>query len=152
MSLFVTPQIEKALLYYLLHDKQHHVAIPRSYVTGNETDVLSITKAGYIHEYELKISRSDFKADAKKSKFRRYIHQVASVNYFYYVYPTGLLKEEEIPNFAGIIEVHATETKIYFKEVRKPVRIGKQKCSFRLMRSITRCLAFRVAGITETVT
>ena len=33
-----------------------------------ECDVISISKSNYIYEYEVKISRSDFKADFKKPK------------------------------------------------------------------------------------
>lgn len=31
-----------------------------------ECDVMAVTKAGYLEEYEIKLSASDFKADAKK--------------------------------------------------------------------------------------
>jgi outer membrane autotransporter protein len=31
-----------------------------------ECDVMAVTKAGYLEEYEIKLSASDFKADSKK--------------------------------------------------------------------------------------
>ena len=34
-----------------------------------EIDVLSLNKSNYLTEFEVKISRSDFKADAKKKKW-----------------------------------------------------------------------------------
>lgn len=37
-----------------------------------EADVLSILKSGYVKEFEVKISRSDFKNDAKKDKWKFY--------------------------------------------------------------------------------
>jgi len=35
-------------------------------ITGYEADLLAITRHGYAHEYEIKISLSDFRADLKK--------------------------------------------------------------------------------------
>lgn len=37
--------------------------------TGHECDVLGVTMAGYVVDVEVKISRADLKADAKKSKW-----------------------------------------------------------------------------------
>jgi len=50
--------------------------------------------------YEVKISRSDFKRDdaVKQREARLFSDQ------FYYVAPVGLLKKEEIPDWAGLIE------------------------------------------------
>ena len=53
-------------LYRYLMVKQHHQMSPNVYLFDWEADLLSLTKAGYIHEYEIKISRSDFMADSKK--------------------------------------------------------------------------------------
>ena len=52
--------------------------------------------------YEIKVSRADFKNDIKKEN-----KQIASrcfSNEFYYCTPKGLLKKEEIPVWAGLIE------------------------------------------------
>lgn len=51
-----------------------------------EADVVSILKSGYVVEFEVKISRSDFKADAKKGKWKFYDLRVETgiPNYFYY--------------------------------------------------------------------
>jgi hypothetical protein len=74
---------------------------------GWEYDVASLNGNGYLTDFEVKISRSDFKADAKKKKIRYYIDPLfyRIPNYFYYVVPDGLVKREEIPNFAGLIFV-----------------------------------------------
>lgn len=39
--------------------------IPNIYLFDWESDFISVTRAGYIHEYEIKISKSDFNNDAK---------------------------------------------------------------------------------------
>jgi hypothetical protein len=99
-----------------------------------ECDMLSLTKAGFWHEFEIKMTRSDFKADFKKSS--RYPYQMHGMSYreyydlsredmdnledtkhgflangckkgpsyFWFCTPAGLLKPEDIPEYAGHIE------------------------------------------------
>lgn len=49
--------------------KYRDVVIPNTYFTGYECDLLTVTSHGKIIDFEIKISRADFKADAKKSKW-----------------------------------------------------------------------------------
>lgn len=57
--------------------------------------------------YEIKVSRPDFKKDVNDDFKQRGARLYA--NYFYYVTPVGLLKPEEIPLWAGLIEVDLDE-------------------------------------------
>ena len=84
-----------------------------------ECDVMEITKAGYIREYEIKISRADFLAD--RNKFKRTVaedgihcvdlnkHDLLAARsprcpkQFYYVFPAGLMALDEVPEWAGVI-------------------------------------------------
>lgn len=73
-----------------------------------ECDVLSLNKSGYLTEYEVKISRSDFKADSRKRKILFYKQCYSTFNQpnkFYYCCPPGLIKADEVPKFAGLIYV-----------------------------------------------
>lgn len=72
-----------------------------------EIDVLSLNKSDYLTEFEVKVSRSDFKADSKKRKWQFYEKKIETMisNYFYYACPNGLITENEIPVFAGLIYV-----------------------------------------------
>lgn len=73
-----------------------------------EIDVLSLNKSDYLTEFEVKVSRSDFKADAKKKKWKFYHNTnewLKVANYFYYACPKGLILETELPPFAGLIYV-----------------------------------------------
>ena len=45
---------------------QHGGLTPNVHLFGWECDFLSITKVGFIHEYEIKLSVQDYKADFKK--------------------------------------------------------------------------------------
>ena len=59
--------IQKAL-YRLLSKRPYNFL--NTYFFENESDFLSFTTGGYLYEYEIKISRSDFKADFKKIRFK----------------------------------------------------------------------------------
>jgi hypothetical protein len=116
----------------------HDYKLRNTFIFEWESDFFSITKSNYVYEVEIKVSRSDFKADFNKYKK----HQILSAkgnkvvirgwelteilkdgtkvpstsisirdtnklrpNKFYYACPVGLLKKEEIPEYAGLIEV-----------------------------------------------
>lgn len=72
-----------------------------------EIDVLSLNKSDYLTEFEVKVSRSDFKADSKKRKWQFYERKVETMisNYFYYACTNGLISVNEIPVFAGLLYV-----------------------------------------------
>ena len=62
--------IEAQLSMYL-YEKSHSPITTRFTGYGlSECDVISISKSDYIYEYEIKISRSDFKADFNKPKHK----------------------------------------------------------------------------------
>jgi hypothetical protein len=111
-----------------------------------ECDVFEVTKAGYFREYEIKISRSDFKADASKAtrrwspydgknwtreeiKKHEQIRQPHGPVQFWYVAPEGLLRPEEIPEWAGLITVKAVSWRstLVENESRPAPRLHRQK-------------------------
>ena len=90
----------------------------------NESDFLTVTKNGYVDEYEIKISRSDYRADQKKERwelyktrphlrrgttfsYSQYPHTTVFYrrypNRFWYVTPEGLITPDELPEYAGLI-------------------------------------------------
>lgn len=97
------------ILFAWLEQKGHELICPNTGVFGWEADLVSVTSSMYAHEFEIKISRSDFKADAQKilkhktliSKRRTY----PGPSRFFYVVPTGLLDGLDVPEHAGLIEV-----------------------------------------------
>ena len=82
-----------------------------------ECDVFELTKAGFFREYEIKISRSDFVADAKKLRQRwedgwkppEKKHDLLANQHlrgpsrFYFCTPEGLICRTMIPDWAGWI-------------------------------------------------
>jgi len=61
-------EIQDKLYKWLTFNKGHDLICPNAYLFQWESDLISCTRARYVHEYEIKISRSDFKADSKKSE------------------------------------------------------------------------------------
>jgi len=111
-----------------------------------EADVISVTKAGFINEYEIKRSRSDFQADFRNKSWKhKYMAERAGVqfytngsfyylsaNYFWFVMPRGLVKEEEIPEYAGLIYYENKELHV----IKKAPRLHSHKANERLYKSI----------------
>lgn len=89
-----------------------------------ECDVFELTASGFFREYEIKTSRSDFKADGRKLKsngewtdghgWRRLPDRVKheelaggsllGPSRFYFVTPVGLIERSDLPKWAGLIE------------------------------------------------
>lgn len=78
-----------------------------------EADVLAISRAGIATEFEIKMSRSDFFADFKKPKHKYFQREnlkgnlqslyIKLPNKFYFACPKGLIKPQEVPEYAGLI-------------------------------------------------
>lgn len=97
-------------------------------------DILIITRAGLAIDVEVKISRSDFKADFKKWKHWNFANlaDVGNTNYFFFACQKGLIKLEEIPEYAGLIYVDGEQVEI----IKKAPRLSKIKVTPDLIRSI----------------
>jgi len=124
--------------------KRHELIVPNSKVFGWESDLISVSRAGTIHEFEIKVSRSDFKADAKKDKSAWMVdpfriswgvkRSIARPNHFYYVTPPDLVTLDEVPQYAGLIyaEYSPTGFALYcgtVTVVREAPRLHKDKIS-----------------------
>lgn len=110
-----------------------------------EYDVLSVSLSGMVHEFEVKISRSDFKADFKKNKLQLYssfgINTTVIPNYFSYVCPEGLIKVEEIPIYSGLY--YAKDGEIIC--IKEPKRLHKIKHDrSRIVNKIARVVSERL--------
>lgn len=101
-----------------------------------EADILIINQEGSSHEIEIKLSKSDFKNDFKKS----YIHKISGekflkhdkiscgdymCNAFSFLLPMGMIEHDLIPEYCGIIEFYhnddSWETEFYV--LRKPKKV-----------------------------
>lgn len=113
--------ITKALFWYY---KNYNYRIANVFIYDWESDFYCLSKSGYSVEVEIKITVGDFKADFKKkwkhlllssktsTVFRRlrwniitYDRAKKTPNRFYYACPEGMIKVDDIPEYAGLIYV-----------------------------------------------
>ena len=114
------PPLSEEKIQELLHLRRPLLTSPRyeafnMFLYGWESDYLAFSKAGYVWEAEIKISRQDFLADLKnkteKHRFLRLAMQEESPvpvpNHFVYVCPEGVIHPEDIEGlpYAGLLWV-----------------------------------------------
>lgn len=107
----MTKEIQEALCKMLILKGRQAVCENFGYHVA-EMDVAVLSQSGLLHEYEVKISRSDFLADKKKRKFQYYDQRIYCPNYFYYVCPEGLIQKNEIPKWAGLYYYDGSEFRL----------------------------------------
>ena len=100
----LTENIQRDFSEYLLSYNNYNSVCENFDYRGWEFDVAALNTTGKLHEYEVKISRSDFLRDKKKGKWAYFENKTTFnlPNYFSYVCPEGLIKPEEIPAYAGL--------------------------------------------------
>ena len=120
----------------------HKLVVPNSRLFYGESDVLSITKTDFAYTHEIKISKSDFKAefngvnrckwlwhDTLKKVFESKKYYAASAvqvpNYYLFVCPDGLILPEEIPEYAGLVYWTNGDAP-RLAQIVKPPRIHKE--------------------------
>lgn len=118
-----------------------------------ECDVMRITDSDIVYEYEIKNSRSDFRADFKKTykhdrlsgrkdKDQEYIKwngNPGRPNHFYYVCREGLIKDTEVPEYAGLIYVTDSGIKVQ----KKAPKLHSFKANDKLIRAVAKLLSAR---------
>jgi len=145
-------KIIKALAQNGDNQRRYSLMVPNCYTSfDNEADLFAIRKSGFCDEFEVKVTRSDFLADAKKRVSCRVLSQQESIewyhnpegvrpdtkakhdalqdgdldaNYFWYVVKEGICKPEEVPGFAGLIVV---KDGCSLSVVQMPTRLHSRK-------------------------
>ena len=139
-------KIQNALYEGLLAGSQ--ICVP-NYTPSNwwECDLMHITKAGYMVEHEIKLSKSDFMADAKKEKFGMAVGRSGNQSdfkhdllrqgdsrgprQFWFVVSQSIVDSIEIPEFAGLKvvseTVYGTQTYLDINVVKKAPFLHKEK-------------------------
>jgi len=137
---------------YCLIDKSMIAMVPNCYtLLENECDVFGVTRSLVTHEFEIKVSRADFIADAKKKvrfktekgysewmlKSDAYRLGLMPTNHFWYVAPVGLLEKSDIPPHAGFLQVHSDgmiSTSIVAPKMKK-VKMPEKDIIFHLAKN-----------------
>ena len=128
---------------------------------------VKITGSGMTYEYEIKVSRSDFLADFKKTRKHSILQglnktnphkwsypvgkvdtedvlqerdgSVGRCNYFYYVCKEGLIKEAEVPDYAGLIWIVGDDIEIK----KKAPKLHSFKATQKLIHKVCHVLSAR---------
>ena len=138
-------QVQKLLFARVLLKKHHNVAIPNTYLYDWESDFISVTKSGYIHEYEIKLTLSDFKADMKKEAKHNLISRAYATGrgrvpaYFWYVV-TFDIDIAMIPEYAGLLKARNG----YLYEIKPAPRMVNEKMNHTQMIDCLRRLSHKL--------
>lgn len=101
-------QIQAAL--FRAYHKGGSIVCPNCCALTHEADVLVLRKTGYVAEFEVKVSRADFKADFKKTDKHVFLQSGHKwcANEFYYACEAGLIRLDEVPAYAGLVYIQPT--------------------------------------------
>ena len=128
-----------------------------------ETDMLVLTNSGYAYGFEIKVSKSDLKADFKKPQHCRFdqMHNgktgferyYGKFKYFYYAVPEHL-KEfalEIIPDFCGLWVLNKPEYPQIrkFYQAREPKKLFDRKWSEKERYEIARLGTMRIYSLKQ---
>ncbi|UYD60039.1 hypothetical protein OPFAMLBM_00018 [Aeromonas phage avDM12-TAAL] len=137
--------VQKAIGRTPEFQKRYDLIVPNCYTLyDNEADLFCLRPSGLCDEIEIKVSKADFKADAKKSvrifeklekptlyrthkmtrKTKREALEAGDMsNYFWYAVPEGLISPDDVPTWAGLIYIRPDG---WAKVVKSAKRLHKQ--------------------------
>ena len=119
-----------------------------------EADLIGISKAFYMSEYEIKITKQDFEADFKKRKHntlkRENVRNARIPNYFNYVAPLKAIPLC-IPDYAGLLIVEADKYGLKISDVKKAPLLHKSKLGTEGVQAMFRSLMFKYWNLAQTL-
>lgn len=127
--------------------------IPNCAALFSEADLLRVTKNRHAFEYEIKTSRADFRADFKKQHRKMLAQDIQKgisdklarywPNRLIYVAPAGVIPHEEVPKWAGLIEVTLEAGSLTLHRVKNGSRIHDFDMTDRALDYVLRGLSIR---------
>ena len=137
-------------------EKRHLVTVPNCLALGWEADLLSVTKSLFSHEFEIKLSRADYRAEfrvklAKHRDLSEAFSPYRLPNHFWFVVPAGLVVPSEVPAYAGLIYVRPGRrfrtrlgiSGLGLEVVRRAPRIHRAKVEPKVLEPMHTSLAYR---------
>ena len=143
-------QIQVAIMRDCLGRLHHKAAVTNSqYLLVGEADLISVTKAGLVHEFEIKCSRGDYNREFKQKVWKHHTlarsHMLRCPNYFWFVTRDF---EIEPPDYAGWI---LADTKnngqgrdLVLREQKPAPRLHTGKWGDDKVAKMARLLSFRL--------
>ncbi|MDX1532624.1 MAG: hypothetical protein R3230_00290 [Nitrosopumilaceae archaeon] len=163
MDKFTERDIQLLISDKFCFNKKHELIVPNITTLHDfwEADLVSMTKSFFLHEFEIKTTRSDWLKEYRiiaegrndGCKFRRAValHKQfnsdtdlgSSPNYFWVCAPSGVVKDDELPSYAGMIEVYRFRKVDRLKIIKPAPRLHSGKCSDKMIASMYRSLNFK---------
>ena len=137
--------LQAAVMAWVMNRKQHRVVVPNSTLFSWEADLISVTRAGLVHEYEMKCTTADFRRDAGKERKHASLRRDGGhgPSYFWYVTADFAI---EPPEHAGWMLVRYDEARgQWVVGIKKDApRLAGGKLERRQEESIAGLLSWRV--------
>lgn len=148
-----------ALRNFIMGERNYKAFCPRVhnfFGYGSESDVIAINGRRFLVEFEIKLTKADFFKDKDKithyqkqhiNKHDFYKQGLAS-SMFYFVAPKGVLTIDDIPEWAGLIEVTTREypkygTLLVCNNVKNGKKLNKRKATDKEIEKLLRLLSFK---------
>lgn len=136
--------LQAALMAWAMNEKHHVLVLPNSRdLFYWEADLVTVTKAGLTHEYEIKCSLSDYRRDALKIVRHRSIKSSRGACYFWYV-THGF--EIEPPEHAGWLSVSLVKGRLSIVERRAAPRFDGRRIVAKDYEYFARLLSWRLTN------
>lgn len=112
------------------------ISFSNVFLWGNfESDYIKITGSGYIYEYEIKMSKQDFKKDFEKynyfannkKKHDMILSGESGLKGFSFVVPENLISIDEIPQYSGLYYIVKSDRNTFSVNCVKEPPILKAK-------------------------
>jgi len=161
---YTEKQIQQLLTNDFCIKKTHDIAVPNITTVHGfwESDLLSMTKSGLLHEFEIKTTRSDWakekraieglsedshckvrRCTALNKQLNEKVDMGTSPNYFWLCAPSGIVREEEIPPYSGLIEVYEFRKRVRIRIKKNAPRLHTGKASDKVMLSMMRSMNYK---------
>lgn len=108
--------LQLAVYHYRRCVQPFPILLTNIYWWNWESDVLYITKDGYLQEFEIKLTHSDFLADRIKDRKHLMMTNGGGPSRFWYVCPPDVIQVDELPPHAGLLYSYAVGEMHYSDE------------------------------------
>jgi len=119
--------------------KRYQIIVPNIYLYPWESDVITVTKANFVNEFEIKLSTADYKKDFEKIERHTILESKSESrpNYFWFICMPDVTNE--VPEYAGLIHYLPDQPNWHrrFTEIKRPPRLHSDKITLDQMRHIT---------------
>jgi len=126
-------EISVQKLLYRFYFRKHNLLCPNIFLYNWESDFISVTKSGFVNEFEIKSSKQDFLNEQLKIDKFNILNESTKIesnlqrpNMFWYVCLDNLLEIKDIPKYAGLISFQK-DRYWNLNILQKPKKLHKEK-------------------------